>query len=148
MLLCMLFLHSAKLKKGGYILKLPVIITINGITSVVLGLTYITGIYGQVESEVAYWGIVSITIGLFLVVGLKKIHSKKIIFVFVNLLLAAIQVIPIMLWFEYQGRAITDPTPGSSFNAHWLFSFPHIIVLLLSCITVVSLTLMFYKPKG
>lgn len=107
-----------------------------GFGSMVLGYTYAHELYGVLESEVQQWGYLSEFLGvvLFLLV-LKSTHGRFMSFILYVCM--GIQIPPIILWFIFHGSRITDapPTMNDQFAAHWAFSIPHIILLIL-CLCV------------
>ncbi|WP_432666733.1 hypothetical protein R9X47_10270 [Wukongibacter baidiensis] len=101
--------------------------------TIIVGLMYVNGIYGPTESEVVFWGFISIIIGIIIaVIGNKSILLNCMLYS-VNI---AMQVLPISLWFTFHGRGISDGTPPSNFIAHWIFSLPHILILALCSIAI------------
>ena len=80
------------------------------------------------------WGRVSIYLGLAagpLTVGAWRSHSR-IIEGAAGLgwvIVALLQVPPILLWLAFHGSGISDGTPPSTFVAHWAYSIPHLALL-------------------
>ncbi len=112
---------------------LKIITIIIGIGNILIGLTYILGMYGPTEVEVGYWGLLSILLGV-LLIGIGQIKDSrliKMVKIFLILLIMVIQILPIVLWFEFHGYGISDGTPPSDFIAHWGYSIPHILILML-----------------
>ena len=112
---------------------------IPAIGSIFVGLPYLLSFYGPTEREVGLWGMNSLGAGLvmaLLIVALNdydNLVAKLILFVG-YLGIALLQVIPILLWWEFHGRGISDGTPPSNFAAHWAFSLPHLVLLLTSVV--------------
>lgn len=109
-----------------------------GFLSFLIGIIYIVGLYGPTEAEVGRWGIISIILGCWLMLCNlylnKKILDKLKIIIIIIILL--IQIPPIYLWFVFYGRGISDGTPPSTFIAHWGYSIPHIIIVILCIISI------------
>lgn len=119
------------LKKN--LVNLKYFYTAISILSIIVGLTYVKGIYGPTESEVALWGFISITIGIITsIIGSKSNFLNG----FICILNIAMQILPISLWFSFHGSGISDGTPPSNFIAHWAFSLPHILILALCSIVI------------
>ncbi len=105
-----------------------------GVGSIVVGLPYMVGLFGPTEAEVGLWGLVACGLGLLLLLlaiflGERPAVWAKIILAFGYFGLALLQLLPIILWFEFHGRGISDGTPSSWFTAHWLFALPHLLLL-------------------
>jgi len=105
-----------------------------GIGAILLGLPYIFHAFGPTEAQVVIWGEVSLCIGmilLFLAIGLGRSTKRlaKVAVAFGHVLLALIQVPPVVLWFAFHGSGISDGTPPSTFVAHWGYSIPHLVLL-------------------
>lgn len=68
---------------------------------------------------------------LFLAIGLGRSKSilAKVALAFGYVILALLQVPPVVLWFAFHGSGISDGTPPSTFVAHWGYSVPHLVLL-------------------
>lgn len=107
--------------------------------SIILGGVYTIII--RSEAEVQIWGLVSITLGIIaIILDRSKNVFIRILLSISTILILAMQPLPIYLWFEFHGIGIADASPGSNFIAHWVFSFPHIIVLILCAIAIIQST--------
>lgn len=126
-----LFTGGITLKKNLFTIKYIHIVI--GILSIIVGLTYAKGLYGPTESEVAFWGYMSIIMGIVTALIRNRIIILSLMICILNI---AMQILPISLWFSFHGRGISDGTPPSDFIAHWGFSLPHILILALSSIVV------------
>jgi len=114
--------------------KLKIQNTVIGGLSIITGLIYLTYLYGPTEREVTLWGVVSIIFGLG-VLGLlliKNFEYYRVISVALNIVLVCLQVLPIIMWFLFHGNGISDGTPQSDFVAHWVYSMPHIFLVILN----------------
>ena len=105
-----------------------------GFGAILLGLPYILHAFGPTEAEVVTWGEVSLCNGavlLFLPLGLGRSTKRlaKVAVAFSHVLLALLQVPPVVLWFAFHGSGISDGTPPSTFVAHWGYSIPHLVLL-------------------
>jgi hypothetical protein len=105
-----------------------------GFGAILLGLPYIFHAFGPTEAEVVIWGEVSLCMGvvlLFLAIGLGRSKSilAKVALAFGYIILALLQVPPIVLWFAFHSSGISDGTPPSAFVAHWGYSVPHLVLL-------------------
>lgn len=119
------------LKKN--LLTIKYIHIVIGVLSIIVGLMYAEGIYGPTESEVVFWGYISIIMGIVTALIGNRSISLNFILCILNI---ALQISPISLWFSFHGRGISDGTPPSNFIAHWVFSLPHILILALCSIVV------------
>ena len=114
--------------------------SIVGVLTALTGLLYVFRVFGPTESEVVTWGILAVILGgcvVLLGININIITNFiKIGFVF---FLVLIQIPAIILWFLFNGRGISDGTPPSSFVAHWIFAIPHMVIVLLGIILIISL---------
>jgi hypothetical protein len=105
-------------------------------------MSYVFGLYGPTESEVKSWGVIEVIIGV-VMFGLTYLGTKfKTARIFHLLVLAVnilMQVLPVVLWFAFNGRGISDGTPVSEFVASWSYSLTHILIGLLSFVCMVFL---------
>jgi hypothetical protein len=104
------------------------------IGAILLGLPYIFHAFGPTEAQVVIWGEVSLCMGmvlLFLAVGLGRSKKRlaKVALACGYIILALLQVPPVVLWFAFHGSGISDGTPPSAFVAHWGYSIPHLVLL-------------------
>ena len=105
--------------------------------AILLGLPYIVGLFGPTEAEVRLWGIVSLGLGVGLCILSLALEDRegwmpKIVLALGYLAVAMLQILPIILWFEFHGRGISDGTPPSAFGANWVFSIPHLALFAVS----------------
>lgn len=111
-----------------------------GILTFLTGLLYLFRVFGPTESEVVTWGILAVLLGgVLILLGTNKYKLTnfiKMIFVF---LLVLLQIPAIILWFSFNGNGISDGTPQSNFVAHWIFAFPHMMIVFLGILLIVSL---------
>ncbi|MCP8615958.1 hypothetical protein [Salirhabdus salicampi] len=105
-----------------------------GVLTIMTGLIYLFGIYGQMETEVQMWGIVAILLGGFIVWSSNQ-KNKSAIRLFL-LLSTIIQVPAIILWLRHNGGIISDGTPSSSFIVHWGYATPHILIVFIGVFTI------------
>lgn len=121
-------------------MKHPVWLLLPGIGTILLGLTYAVSLFGPTEAEVRLWGLVSLCAGIvsLLLTGTlidRTGKAARFILSATSLFIAALQILPILLWWQFHDRGIahgggiSDGTPPSSFVAHWAFSVPHIALL-------------------
>lgn len=119
--------------------------TIGAFISVIIGFFYIFYDLGSPDARqsILIFGLVSIFLGIILVC-LKSVSTflKERTIRFTEIagysLLGIIQLFPIFLWFTFSGSPISDGTAPAGFTANWLFSIPHIAVLFISIIAVMS----------
>jgi hypothetical protein len=114
---------------------------LGGFGAILLGLPYIFHAFGPTEAQVVIWGWVSLCIGvvlLFLAVGLGRSKERlaKVALASGYIILALLQVPPVVLWFAFHGSGISDGTPPSTFVAHWGYSVPHLVLLGASLVVV------------
>ena len=111
-----------------------------GIMSVIVGLIYAIGVYGETEAEVGYWGFFSIIIGAILVVLPNIIWNERMkdLLSFFIIFNAIIQMPAIILWFIFHGTGISDGSPPSLFIAHWGYSIPHILIFTMSGLMILK----------
>lgn len=117
------------------------ILFIPPVGSILLGLPYPLGLFGPTEGEVAFWGIVSIVVGLIGLGVIVLVENYRTLLARIGigvgyLLIALLQVLPIQLWWQFHGRGISDGTPPSWFVAHWLFAMPHLLLLIAGLIAM------------
>lgn len=120
-------------------MKTDLFMLIGAVGAILLGLAYLLHAFGPTEAEVVTWGRISLFIGIVLVlllVGLEYRHSVsiKVILGLGYAVLALLQVLPIFLWFAFDSIGISDGTPPSAFVAHWVYAFPHLVLLSLSLV--------------
>lgn len=117
--------------------KLEVVV---GLLTILTGLLYLFRVFGPSESEVVTWGILAVILGGVIVLlrtnKYKLTNGIKMIFVF---LLVLLQIPAIILWFLFNGSGISDGTPQSNFVAHWIFALPHMMIVFLGILLIVSL---------
>jgi len=106
--------------------------------AILLGLPYILHAFGPTEAEFVTWGRVSVWAGivlglLWLGIGRSNRTAAKAALAGGILLVALLQVPPILLWFAFHGTGISDGSPPSTFVAHWGYAIPH-VVLLVACV--------------
>ncbi|MEO7841319.1 MAG: hypothetical protein ABIU06_18410, partial [Anaerolineales bacterium] len=83
------------------------------------------------------WGWISVYMGaslMLLSIGIGR-SNKRVAKIFLSLGyigLGLFQVLPILLWFAFHGSGISDGTPQSALVAHWLYSIPHVALLIVS----------------
>ncbi|WP_010174162.1 hypothetical protein [Bacillus coahuilensis] len=96
---------------------------------IIVGFLYYWEVFGQTEESVSRWGLISILSGL-VIIPFSFFNNKvaKILTTSIIAVVVVIQIPPIILWFVFHGSGITDGTPPSDFVAHWLYSFPHIMI--------------------
>ncbi len=116
---------------------------IGGIGAVLLGVTYIFHAFGPTEAEVVTWGEVSLYTGIVLTllsvgIGRSTKWIPRSILALGYLFLALLQVLPIFLWFTFHGTGISDGTPPSPFVAHWVYAIPHLVLLVIGIVVIVS----------
>ena len=110
---------------------------VGGIGAILIGLPYIFHAFGPAEAEVVTWGWISVYMGaslMLLSIGIGR-SNKRVAKIFLSLGyigLGLFQVLPILLWFAFHGSGISDGAPQSAFVAHWLYSIPHVALLVVS----------------
>jgi len=127
------------------ILNLQQVKLIAGILTIIVGIPYVLGFYGPTETEVVYWGMLSMIMGGVMLGFAIEIKPLKILTKVTALVILLMQIPPIILWFTFYGKGISDGIPQSNFVAHWIFSVPHIIVGLLCLYLVIPV---FSKQKN
>lgn len=121
----------------GISAKLEIIV---GSLSILTGLLYVLGVFGQTESIVDTWGLLAVILGgIFVFLGVKKDKVTNILEMVLVLFLVLIQTPAIFLWFTFSGSSISDGTPPSTFEAHWLIATPHMVIVLIGIVLIVSL---------
>lgn len=110
------------------------LLRILAIFTILLGLTYVLGLYGTTEREVGIWGLVTSCVGVALVISHLFLNRfiGRIIITILLIYLVLSQTIPISMWFAFHGHGISDGTPRATFIAHWGYSIPHITVFIIS----------------
>ena len=109
--------------------------------AILLGLPYIFHAFGPTEAEVGIWGWISLYLGVSLIllsVGFGR-STERTPRVFLSLgytSLAFFQVFPILFWFAFHGSGVSDGTPPSAFVAHWFYSIPHAVLLVVSLLVL------------
>jgi len=108
-----------------------------GIGAILLGLPYIFHAFGPTEAEVVIWGRVSMYMGASLIllsigIGHSMRRAAKVFLSVGYIGLGLFQVLPIVLWLVFHGSEISDGTPPSTFGAKWLYSIPHVALLVFS----------------
>jgi hypothetical protein len=118
-----------------------------GLSCIILGMVYILPFFGEMESEVVYWGYISVGSGILYLIY-SKWHSPQrgvmynFSFFFYLILIVttvSIQIPPIVLWFSYHGSPIHDSSPGSPLMGHYLFSIPHLLCTALGIALAIKL---------
>lgn len=104
---------------------------LSGAGAVMMGMPYLLRLFGPTEVEVAQWGRLCVAAGMYqfgVGVSLKLLSpdARRSMVGLGALLIAVLQVLPIVLWFGFHGTPILDGTPQGGFEAHWAFSFPHV----------------------
>ena len=120
------------------------IILVCGIGTILLGLLYVFHAFGPTEAEVVTWGRLSIYLGTGLIllsigIGRSNGRAPKVFLSLGYTGLALFQVLPILLWFAFHGSGISDGSPSSAFVVHWLYSIPHLALLLVSLMVLYQL---------
>jgi hypothetical protein len=133
-------------------MKHPIWLLLPGIGTILLGLPYAISLFGPTEAEIRLWRLVSLCTGivsLLLVGTLIEQTSKAARFTLSasSLFIAALNIPPLLLWWQFHGRGISDGTPPSRFIAHWAFSLPHIVLLGL-CLWAALLPLLDPQPDA
>lgn len=105
-----------------------------GLGSALISLPYIFGATGQ---GVGLWGLFCLGLGFGLIaLSTLVIHHKNLMLIRLLALgfalLAVLQLVPIQLWFAFNGYALSGSQPPAPFVTHWLYALPHLIVLALS----------------
>jgi hypothetical protein len=111
------------------------------VLSILLGILYAFRAFGPTEAEVVLWGQFCLLGGLLaLIVGVPKFRFPSLLIpeVIGFGVLAASQLLPIVMWFSFHGRPISDGIPPSSFQAHWAWAIPHILLLLAAAACAVT----------
>jgi hypothetical protein len=131
-------------------MKKPELSLIPGAGSVILGLPYVVSLFGPTEAEVRCWGAVSLCVGVVSIVlsvglGCRSDLVSRIVLGLSYCIIALLQVLPTMLWWQFHGRGISDGTPPSPFVAHWCFSVPHLTLLAIG-VFVAYVTLSRLRP--
>jgi len=124
-------------------MKKVAVMLVGSIGAILLGLPYIFHAFGPTEAEVTSWGEVSLYTGIVLTLLALAIGrtTKKLfrgILALGYLFLALLQVLPIFLWFTFHGTGISDGTPPSPFVAHWVYAMPHLAILVISLVAIVT----------
>ncbi len=105
-----------------------------GALSVAAGALYLFNVFGPSEREVAMWGLIESLAGMLVMLSplLIRAMAKKVWpvqgLLVANLLM---QILPAILWFQFDGRGISDGMPPSPFIASWAYALPHIVIALM-----------------
>jgi hypothetical protein len=111
-----------------------------GILTILTGLLYLFRVFGPTESEVFTWGILAVILGgVIVLLRINKYKLTNFIKMVLAFFLVLIQIPAIILWFSFHGSGISDGTPQSNFVAHWIFAIPHMMIVLLGVVLIVSL---------
>jgi hypothetical protein len=126
------------------------LLLIPGAGSIILGWPYIISLFGPTEAEVRLWGSMSLCVGVISVILAAGIGDKSTLVTRTALCLSyctivLLQVLPVVLWWQFHGRGISDGMPPSAFVAHWCFSVPHLALLAIG-VLVARMTLLGRKP--
>ena len=114
--------------------------SIVGVLAALTGLLYVFRVFGPTESEVVTWGILAIFLGGCVVLsGISINIFANFVEIGLVFFLVLIQIPAIILWLLFNGRGISDGSPPSSFVAHWIFAIPHMIIVLLGIILIISI---------
>ena len=120
------------------------IMLVGGIGTILLGLPYVFHAFGPTEAEVVTWGRLSLYFGtglILLSIGIGR-SNERVAKVFLSLgytSLALFQMLPLVLWLVFDGSGISDGSPSSAFVAQWLYSIPHLALLIVSLIVLYQL---------
>ena len=114
------------------------------VRAILLGLPDILHAFGPTEAEVVTWGEVSLYTGAILVVlsigiGRSQKRPAKVVLAIGSVVLALLQVPPVFLWLAFHGAGISDGAPPSTFVAHWGYSIPHLVLLIVSLMVLYNL---------
>lgn len=106
-----------------------------GIMSIILGLTYLFHIYGNLGGKVVTWGLIAIIMGIYsvLVDQSKNKFIRGLLSISTILILAMQPLLIDMHW-----RGISNVAPGSKVFTHWILSFPHIGILIFCFVTILQ----------
>lgn len=114
--------------------------SIVGVLTALTGLLYVFRVFGPTEQEVIAWGILAVILGgCVVLLGFNINITTNFIEIGLVFFLVLIQIPAIILWLLFNGRGISDGTPPSSFVAHWIFAIPHMVIVLLGIILIISL---------
>jgi len=114
--------------------------SIVGVLAALTGLLYVFRVFGPTEQEVIAWGILSVILGGCVVLfGININIFTNFVEIGLVFFLVLIQIPAIILWLLFNGRGISDGSPPSSFIAHWIFAIPHMVIVLLGIILIISL---------
>ena len=114
--------------------------SIVGVLAALTGLLYVFRVFGPTEQEVIAWGILSVILGGCVVLfGININIFTNFVEIGLVFFLVLIQIPAIILWLLFNGRGISDGSPPSSFVAHWIFAIPHMIIVLLGIILIISI---------
>lgn len=117
---------------------------VGGLGAILLGLPYIFHAFGPTEAEVVTWGRISMYMGASLIllsigIGHSITRAAKVFLSLGYIGLGLFQVLPILLWFTFHGSGISDGAPPSAFVAQWLYSIPHVALLVVSLMILYQL---------
>ena len=114
--------------------------SIVGVLAALTGLLYVFRVFGPTEQEVIAWGILSVILGGCVVLfGININIFTNFVEIGLVFFLVLIQIPAIILWLLFNGRGISDGSPPSSFIAHWIFAIPHMVIVLLGIILIISI---------
>lgn len=124
-------------------MKKVIVMLIGSVGAILLGLPYIFHAFGPTEAEVVSWGEISLYTGVALTllsigIGHSTKRISRGILALGYLFLALLQVLPIFLWFTFHGTGISDGTPPSPFVAHWGYAIPHLVLLVIGIMVIIS----------
>lgn len=124
-------------------MKKVIVMLIGSVGAILLGLPYIFHAFGPTEAEVVSWGEISLYTGVALTllsigIGHSTKRISRGILALGYLFLALLQVLPIFLWFTFHGTGISDGTPPSPFVAHWGYAIPHLVLLVIGIMVIMS----------
>ncbi|HYF94963.1 MAG TPA: hypothetical protein VD969_22335 [Symbiobacteriaceae bacterium] len=113
-----------------------------GVLSILIGSLYAFRAFGPTEAEVAQWGGFCMLAGLCALAAATPRSYPATLRLTGAIgfgVLAAAQILPILLWFIFHGMSISDPTPPSPFTAHWAWALPHALLFLGAAASAVRL---------
>ncbi|WP_031515443.1 hypothetical protein [Desulfofalx alkaliphila] len=121
-----------------------------GMGSMVIGLPYICYVFWDSKTEVFYWGLAAIFLGLALIaISVAVSHMDN---TFTRLILAMgystlvlLQIPPVVFWLAYHGSSVSGANSPLALKAHWCLAIPHIALIVAGVLVVVSLIQGNYK---
>jgi len=122
--------------------RLIILISVNGLISIIMPLIYYVLFRGPFESLIIHWFYLSAFIGIVVLLTLVILRIRKNIEKSYNLIMtqlliiSLIQVPPIWMWIVFHGYKIGDWTYNTAFVAHMGYSLLHILLLLLCIFTI------------